>query len=160
MKCPIYENDDNKINLKMFGLAILIVVIATIGLNVFFIPMTTYREYLPEFKRIINECPYSIEEYKKDVFDCSNMASMLDDWLELHGYESWIVIWNTIDGSSGHAMLLVNGHLVEPTTKTLRLGLMDMTFEGKYSNQPTIIDEPSQLGFTYSETEWNYPKRW
>lgn len=160
MKCPLCEKDDEKVDLKMFGLAILLVLILTIGFNVFLIPMMTYKDSLLELERKINECPYSIEEYEENVFDCSNMASMLDDWLELYGYESWIVIWKKIDASPGHAMLLVNGHLVEPTTKMLRSSLMDMASEQKYSNQPMIIDEPFQLNFAYTETEWSYPKRW
>lgn len=102
--------------------------------------------------------PKKRNEYEENIFDCSNMANMLDDWLELHGYESWIIRWTKVDFSNGHAMVLVNGQLIEPTTKTVRVSLFDVA-DGTYSRNVEIIDEPTQLD-VYIESEWWYPKRW
>lgn len=155
----ISENSKREATILFLGIALSTLLSSFLSIVVIF-PLATYYESSDaKLNKIIQLCPYSPEEYQANIFDCSNMANMLDAWLEKEGYESWLVVWNTIDGSSGHVVLLVNGRLVEPTTKMLRGTLMDLVQEGKYSNQPLIIDNPTQLS-VYIENEWNYPKRW
>lgn len=116
------------------------------------------------FRRLqdaIDSCPYITAEYQANVFDCSNMAQMLDDWLEeKYGYESWMVEWRKMNPlESGHVMLLVNGQLVEPTRKSILGTLLHLAEEEDWSNQVTIFDEATQLPY-YIESEWSYPKKW
>jgi len=149
-----------KIDFYTITIGIILAVLACLILSAFLIPALTWKDSLVNLKNVISKCPYSIMEYQENVFDCSNMGNMLDDWLEYHGYESWIIRWSKINPlEAGHIMLLVDGHLVEPTQKCLKGSLMDLAQEGDWSNQLTIFDEPTQLSH-YIESEWSYPKRW
>jgi len=159
---------NKKLRLLLLPVKLVIIVsLITLLFNIFIAPMILNRMENANFRlaRDIRDCPYSPEEYQEGIFDCSNMANMLDDWLEMKGHESWIVHWRKLDGSAGHAMVLVNGKLVEPTRKILIESLIYFNGEpymvdGTYSNMVTIIDEPSQLGSGYIESEWIYPERW
>lgn len=145
----------------MIGVAILLAVLVSVSLNLLIVtPFVNSNDYLTKLRTIIQECPYSVDEYEEGVFDCSNMANMMDDWLEHHGYECWIVRWRKANPlEAGHAMVLVNGQLVETTRKSICFSLSDMV-RGEYSRMVEIIDEPEQLGDSYIASEWWYPKRW
>jgi len=68
-----------------------------------------FREKL---QRDVLSAPYNTSDYEINVFDCSNMASLLYDWLRLKGYDVKFVV---AMGSNwlGHAWLLV-GNLSLP----------------------------------------------
>lgn len=162
-----------KIDWKSIGIGILLATIILSTLNLCVFPELTKSE-LRRLQEAINACPYSCSEAKENLFDCSNMASMLLDWLEQkYGYESWIVIFSKIDRSPGHCLVMALGHLIEPTTKTERRSLEggqsriegELIFyepnlaDGTYSNNIRIISGAQRLTYGSIE-EWQYPKRW
>lgn len=160
-----------KIDWKSCVVGIILSTLVLIALNLFVIPEP--KSSLKKMQDDVMSCPYFITEYQANIFDCSNMANMLDKWLESKGYESWILIFSKINPlEGGHAIIMVYGQLFEPTTKTFRtliggipIMMGDTMFyppnlaDGTYSNQITIVDDPTQLPF-YQESEWSYPKRW
>ena len=100
----------------------------------------------------VKACPYNISEYERGVFDCSNMAKMLYDFLTEKGYRCYIVaVWNN-SWSIGHALLFVGGYAIEPTTKD---------FAWWYYNGIFKIDKMEYLNEEELRgREWIYPKRW
>lgn len=162
----------SKIDWKSCAIGIILSFLVLMAFNLFVVPALN-KSSLRRLQDDVSSCPYTSTEYQANIFDCSNMANMLDNWLESKGYESWILIFSKINPlESGHSIIMANGQLFEPTTKTLRIliggipiMIGDTMFyppnltDGTYSNRVTIVDNPTQLPF-YEESEWNYPKRW
>jgi len=65
----------------------------------------------------IRECPYNTSWYKRDVFDCSNMAVWMRDYLEEQGYTAYVKFGLNTSIGIAHVWVQVNGYVVEPTTK-------------------------------------------
>ncbi len=61
----------------------------------------------------IDNAPYNTSEYQEDIFDCSNMAALLHDWLETQTQTKWNVeVWFGCESQScreGHEWLEVIG---------------------------------------------------
>jgi len=136
-------------------------VLLGIAIGLFIIPSFVPKNQTLE--QAITSCPYSRSEYEKDVFDCSNMANMMDDWLEEeYGYETFIVSWRSVDIIGGHAMVIVNGRFVEPTTKSI-VWTFRTELYANLSTSVTIIDDAERLPNYGTEDwlrEWSYPDRW
>ncbi len=75
----------------------------------------------------IDNAPYKISEYQENIFDCSNMAALLHDWLETQTQTKWNVeVWYGCESPScreGHEWLEVIGNesnfTIEVTSKTI-----------------------------------------
>jgi len=161
------------IDWKSICIGILLGTILLTVLNLAVFPEITKSE-LRRLQEAVDACPYSCSEYSENLFDCSNMASMMLDWLEQkYAYESWILIFSKVDLSPGHCLVMSLGHLIEPTTKTVRRSLQggqnriegnlifyepDLT-DGTYSNSIKIISDLQRFSYPPIE-EWQYPKRW
>lgn len=90
-------------------------------LQVLALPMT-----LPEAVRLqkdVLSAPYSIWDYKEDEFDCSNMALLLADWLELRGWDMDIIVGDGPNATAGHVWIeeKETGKYIETTKKTVFL---------------------------------------
>ena len=100
----------------------------------------------------VKTCPYNTSEYVRGVFDCSNMAKMLYDWLTLKGHHCVIVGVENYSYGIRHAFLFVDGYAVEPTTKDWAWWYYHRWFE---------IDKIVYLdGRRLWGKEWEYPRRW
>ena len=100
-----------------------------------------------EYERLVcwvKSAPYNTTDYKAGVFDCSNMAALLHDWLEDHGYDIKIVLGYSYNHA--HTWLLagkltgmvvsqhyrhykVDGYWIEPTSKKVMPELPDFYYE-------------------------------
>jgi len=100
----------------------------------------------------IKACPYNISDYEQGVFDCSNMAKMLYDYLTEKGYRCCIIaVWNNSWGI-GHALLFVEGYAIEPTAKDFAWWYYYGIFK---IDKMEYLNEEELRG-----REWIYPKRW
>ena len=75
------------------------------------------------------KAPYSTWDYEKNEFDCSNMAALLEDWLELQK-------WNTtiVRAPGKHAWIEVSGKkYVESISKNVFFA--GFTYNQKYATQ-------------------------
>lgn len=96
--------------------------------------------------------PYNISEYKRDVFDCSNMAKMMYDFLTERGHHCVVVYVENWSYGIRHNFLFVDGYAVEPTTKD---------FAWWYYNRIFRIDKLIYLdGRRLYGKAWEYPRRW
>jgi len=100
----------------------------------------------------VKACPYNTSEYVVDIFDCSNMAHMLYDWLTEHGHNCYVVCGKNETIGISHCWLLVDGYVIEPTTKDWAWWLYNRWFE----MDKTIYIDPYWM---YGK-EWDYPRRW
>lgn len=138
----------------MLGIALGAMILLTFNLT-----LLPSKDELRRLQDAINNCPYSPLEYKRGTFDCSNMANMLDDWLEQkYGYETYIASWRNINFVEGHAMVIANGVFIEPTTKSICFTFNTPLYED-LSTSVTIVEDAEQLP-SYSTQEWGYPSRW
>jgi len=100
----------------------------------------------------VKSCPYNISEYIPHIFDCSNMAKMLYDWLTLKGHHCVIVYVENYTYGIRHNFLFVDGYVIEPTTKDWAWWYYQEWFK---------IDKIVYLdGRRVWGAEWWYPKRW
>lgn len=100
----------------------------------------------------VKACPYDVSEYERNVFDCSNMAKMLYDYLTEKGYNCVVVaVWNN-SLNIAHAFLFVDGYAIEPTAKDFAWWFYYKSFK---------IDKMEYLdGERLYGRAWEYPKRW
>ena len=153
-----FSKEIRKVDWKSCFIGIILSVLILLTFNLIILPEVN-KTWDRQLQDAINACPYSPEEYQINVFDCSNMANMLDDWLEQkYGYETYIVVWRSVDGVSGHAMVIANGRFIEPTTKMIVYTFRTELY-ADLSTSVTIIDDAERLP-NYSLEEWGYPKRW
>jgi hypothetical protein len=102
----------------------IVLIIAQIGAWPLSLPQAT------KLQTDVWKAPYSTLDYEEDEFDCSNMAALLGDWLELQK-------WNTtiVRTPGKHAWIEVCGKkYVEPTSKNI-------FFAGFTYNQKYILQE-------------------
>ena len=100
----------------------------------------------------VKACPYNTTEYVRGVFDCSNMAKMLYDYLTERGHQCIIVYIENETYEIRHNFLFVDGYAIEPTTKD---------FAWWYYNKWIRIDKFIYLdGKRLYGKAWEYPKRW
>ena len=80
------------------------------------------------FKDVLS-APYNINQYEEGVFDCSQMAGVMEEHLTNNGWNSYIVVLENDRDDSSHAMVVVDAgvrqYLVEPTTKEIRTSYPD-----------------------------------
>jgi hypothetical protein len=114
--------------------------------------------YLSNLQSAIDSAPYNTKDYKLNVFDCSNMSNLLDDWLELQGYHTQILAYvaTRSDGSKAHHMMVIVDYtvLVEATSKKIYLFM-------KIPTKDAIIFEDSEdlipiMGKEWWNREMNY----
>lgn len=147
-----------KIDWKSCAIGIILSFLVLITFNLFIVPELN-KSPLRRLQDAIDLCPYLTSEYQAGIFDCSNMANMLDDWLEQkYGYETCIVSWRSVNIIEGHAMVIVNGQFIEPTTKRLCSSFRTELYKD-LSISVTIINDAERLP-NYDLQEWGYPKRW
>lgn len=147
-----------KIDWKSCLIGIILSFFVLLSFNLFIVPEITKSPFR-RLQDAIDACPYSCSEYQAGIFDCSNMANMLDDWLEQkYGYETYIVSWRSVNVIEGHAMVIADGIFIEPTTKRICLTFRTELY-ADLSTSVTIIDDAERLPY-YSVEEWGYPKRW
>ena len=91
----------------------------------------------------LDQVPFSVSEYRKDTFDCSNMAALIVEELDAKGYNAEIVVvrvkqsyldrWN-IEGKRGyHVFVIVDRQvIIEPTFKVITFA------EGEYGDFNTL----------------------
>lgn len=152
-----------KVNWKTIGLSIFLNVIILFSLSCIILPVMN-KSWEQRLQEAILACPYSITEYRENVFDCSNMANMLDDWLEeKYGYETYIMIFQGENGV-GHTLVVANGRFIEPTSKSLIFTFRKETYSNLLAFGIIMIDDVERLIDFYGESlwmqEWSYPKRW
>jgi len=94
----------------------------------------------------VKSCPYNTSEYVRGVFDCSNMAKMLYDYLTEKGHHCVVVYVENRTYDIKHNFLFVDGYAIEPTTKDFAWWFYQRWFE---------IDK-----FLYVKSEWMYGKEW
>jgi len=97
-------------------------------------------------------CPYNTSEYVPHVFDCSNMAKMLYDWLTLKGHHCVIVYVENYTYGIRHNFLFVDGYAVEPTWKDWAWWYYNEWFK---ADKIIYLDGRNLWG-----AEWWYPRRW
>ena len=119
----------------------------------------------------IDNAPYNTSEYKENVFDCSNMAALLHDWLETQTQTKWNVeVWFGCESPScreGHEWLEVIGkesnYTVEVTSKKIvdNLGDSNKSYREYYSYYNRHYSSlPKGSGGFIDPKENTYPKRW
>ena len=100
----------------------------------------------------VKSCPYNISEYVRGVFDCSNMAAMLYDWLSEKGHRCRVVYIENWTYDIKHNFIFVDGYAVEPTTKD---------WAWWYYNKWITIDKIIYLKRQQMKgPEFTYPHRW
>lgn len=119
----------------------------------------------------IDKAPYNISEYQENIFDCSNMAALLHDWLETQTQTKWNVeVWYGCESPScreGHEWLEVIGNesnfTIEVTSKTIEdyWGNSNESYREHYSyfNRHFSFLPKGSGGFI-DPKENIYPKRW
>ncbi|HMB46443.1 MAG TPA: hypothetical protein VKL21_11550 [Candidatus Methanoperedens sp.] len=119
----------------------------------------------------IDNAPYNISEYQENIFDCSNMAALLHDWLETQTQTKWNVeVWYGCESPScreGHEWLEVIGNVsnftIEVTSKTIEdyWGNSNESYREHYSyfNRHFSFLPKGSGGFI-DPKENIYPKRW
>ena len=117
----------------------------------------TTDPYIKKLQYDIEQAPYSTEDYKSEVFDCSNMTNFLDDWLEQRGYDTKILVYY-IDSKDSHAILLVdNKVLIESVKKRILSNKNPQDYVGALIFQ----DAETLLAYTPEKkwsSEWGYSK--
>ncbi len=119
----------------------------------------------------INYAPYNISEFKENIFDCSNMAALLHDWLETQTQTKWNVeVWFGCESPSckeGHEWLEVIGkesnYTIEVTSKKIveYLGNSNESYREYYSYYNRHYSSlPTGSGGFIDPRENTYPKRW
>lgn len=119
----------------------------------------------------IDNAPYNTGEFQENVFDCSNMAALLHDWLETQTQSKWNVeVWFGCESPScreGHEWLKVIGnesnYTVEVTTKEIvdLLGNTNKNYTEYYSYYNRHYSSlPKGSGGFIDPKENTYPKRW
>ncbi|NJD76317.1 MAG: hypothetical protein FIB08_04370 [Candidatus Methanoperedens sp.] len=119
----------------------------------------------------IDNAPYNTSEYQEDVFDCSNMAALLHDWLETQTKTKWNVeVWFGCESSAcreGHEWLEVIGkesnYSVEVTSKRIadHWGNSDKSYREYFSYFNRHYSSlPRGSGGFIDPRENTYPKRW
>ena len=102
--------------------------------------------------RDVKACPYSTSEYVKDVFDCSNMAKMLYDWLTERGHKCQVVYIENKTFNIKHNFIFVDGYAVEPITKDWA----GWYYEKRFKIDKMVYLEPWQM----LGSQFEYPPRW
>lgn len=105
--------------------------------------------------KIINDvraCPYNVSEYVRGLFDCSNMAAMLYDWLTERGHKCCVVYIENRTYNIKHNFIFVDGYAVEPTTKDWAWWY----YEKWITIDKIIYLKPWQL----HGRAFTYPRRW
>lgn len=77
---------------------------------------------ISKLERDIEEAPYQTWEYKRDSFDCSNMAGVMVEHLDSRGWNAEIIVGDSKTSPSGciHAFIIVNRRVtVAPTLKII-----------------------------------------
>ena len=119
----------------------------------------------------IDNAPYNTNEYKENIFDCSNMAALLHDWLETQTQTKWNVeVWYGCESPScreGHEWLEVIGkesnYTVEVTAKIIvdHLENSNKSYREYYSYFNRHYSSlPKGSGGFKDAKENPYPKRW
>ncbi len=119
----------------------------------------------------IDNAPYNTSEYKENIFDCSNMAALLHDWLETQTQTKWNVeVWYGCESPScreGHEWLEVIGkesnYTVEVTAKIIvdHLENSNKSYREYYSYFNRHYSSlPKGSGGFIDPKENTYPKRW
>lgn len=119
----------------------------------------------------IDKAPYNISEYQENIFDCSNMAALLHDWLETQTQTKWNVeVWYGCESPScreGHEWLEVIGNesnfTIEVTSKTIEdyWGNSNENYREHYSYFNRHFSFlPKGSGGYIDPKENIYPKRW
>lgn len=120
--------------------------------------VTAKADVLSQLKEDVAAAPYNISDYEMDRFDCSNMAALLHDWLELKGYDVkvfvgmgniyghiWLLVGGykyVISSSEGREVVLKNNsYWVEPTGKTIFKDLHDVYGDFYDGFRITILDD-------------------
>ncbi len=119
----------------------------------------------------IDIAPYNTSEYQENIFDCSNMAALLHDWLETQTQTKWNVeVWYGCESPScreGHEWLEVIGkesnYTVEVTSKMIvdYLENSNESYKEHYSYFNRHYSSlPKGSGGFIDPKENTYPKRW
>ena len=97
---------------------VMLLVIMIVIMMVFLTIPSGMKLDIEQLKQDVAEAPYCSKDYRSDVFDCSNMTMLLGQTLEKKGYSVVVVVDITQEGG-GHAWLVVNGIVVECTSKRI-----------------------------------------
>ena len=100
----------------------------------------------------VKACPYNTSEYVVGVFDCSNMAKMLYDYLTERGHHCIVIYVENKTYDIRHNFLFVDGYAIEPTTKDFAWWY----YYGWVGIDKFLYVKPAWM---YGK-EWEYPRRW
>ncbi len=65
------------------------------------------KTFFSNLTEIVKEAPYNTSDYVPNKFDCSNMASLMYDWLKLHGYHNVKIVIGLSTTWRGHVWILL-----------------------------------------------------
>lgn len=89
-----------------------------------------------------------IEDYEKNVFDCSDLSAYAEWLAENCGYDTVIAVTRPTIGHSGHAWVIVEGRILDAET-----GVWDA---GQWLPLPEMVFEDLSEALGYSAAEWNW----
>jgi len=85
----------------------------------------SYDPFVGRLMYIVSYAPYEPSEYSRSIFDCSNMSSLMQEWLNRFDYETRLLVFGAKEtGQPGHIAVGVkapNGKwiIIEATRKKL-----------------------------------------
>lgn len=117
-----------------------------------------------DIPKLIEEAPYSVSDYKEDIFDCSNMCALLNDYLRNQGVNCSILIVNTgVDVDIDHCFLKCGNDYIETTEKRILSPIEKERYKTypikvKYDGYSNSLKEEwkEYFGEEIANKEWSY----
>jgi hypothetical protein len=115
-----------------------------------------------DIPKLIEEAPYSVSDYKEDIFDCSNMCALLNDYLRNQGVNCSILVVNT-GVSVDHCFLKCGNDYIETTEKRILSPIEKERYKTypikvKYDGYSNSLKEEwkEYFGEEIANKEWSY----
>lgn len=117
-----------------------------------------------DIPKLIEEAPYSVSDYKEDIFDCSNMCALLNDYLRNQGVNCSILVVNTgVDVDIDHCFLKCGNDYIETTEKRILSPIEKERYKTypikvKYDGYSNSLKEEwkEYFGEEIANKEWSY----
>ena len=117
-----------------------------------------------DLPKLIEEAPYSVSDYKEDIFDCSNMCALLNDYLRNQEVNCSILIVNTgVDVDIDHCFLKCGNDYIETTEKRILSPIEKERYKTypikvKYDGYSNSLKEEwkEYFGEEIANKEWSY----
>ncbi len=117
-----------------------------------------------DLPKLIEEAPYSVSDYKEDIFDCSNMCAFLNDYLRNQGVKCSIFIVNTgVSVDIDHCFLKCGNYYIETTEKRILSSIEEEIYDTypvklRYEGYSDSLKEEwiEYFGEEIANREWGY----